>query len=160
MFGIIKQKHFLSLYSIVNVPDQAKCVLLCNKKCKTQPALINSHSNKYSQKCHFYPFAIKLDRCVESCNTLNDLSNKVCVPNKTEDLNLSVFNMITRKNKSKTSTKRISCQGKCKFDKTKYNSNHWWNSDKYQCVCVRNIIYVKNIMFRILLHVIVKMENI
>ena len=25
--------------------------------------------------------------------TLNDLPNKVCVPNKTEDLNISVFNM-------------------------------------------------------------------
>ena len=33
-------------------------------------------------------FAIKLHRCVESCNTLNDVSNKVCVPNKTEDLTL------------------------------------------------------------------------
>ena len=38
---------------------------------------------------------VKLDRCVGSRNTLNDLSNKSCVPNKTEDLNLSVFNMIT-----------------------------------------------------------------
>ena len=27
-------------------------------------------------------------------DTLNDLSNKVCIPNKTEDLNISVFNMI------------------------------------------------------------------
>ena len=41
---------------------------------------------------------IDLDRCVGSCNTLNDLSNKACVPNKTEDLNLSVFNMITGMN--------------------------------------------------------------
>ena len=40
----------------------------------------------------------KLDKCVGSCNALNDLSDKVCVPNKTEDLNLSVFNMITGKN--------------------------------------------------------------
>ena len=29
---------------------------------------------------------IKVDRCVGNCNTLNDLSNKVCVPNKTENL--------------------------------------------------------------------------
>ena len=41
------------------------------------------------------PFAINLDSCVGSCNTLNDLSNKVCVPNRTEDLNLSISNMIT-----------------------------------------------------------------
>ena len=61
----------------------------------TQPSIINLHPNEYSQEFHYYPFAVKLDRCVGSCNTLNDLSNKVCVPNKTEDLNLSVFNMIT-----------------------------------------------------------------
>ena len=34
---------------------------------------------------------VKLDRCFGSCNIINDLSNKVCVPNKTEDLNLHVF---------------------------------------------------------------------
>ena len=43
-----------------------------------------------------------------SCNTLNDLSNKVCiVQNKTEDLNLSMPNIITRINESKTLTKHI-----------------------------------------------------
>ena len=63
-----------------------------------QPTLINLHPNEYSQEFHNYPFAVKLDRSVGSCNTLNDLSNKVCVPNKTEDLNLSVFNIITKIN--------------------------------------------------------------
>ena len=66
-----------------------------NQKCMTQLTLINLHPNKYSQEFHHHPFPVKLGRCVGSCNTLNDLSNKVCVPNKTEDLNLSVFNMIT-----------------------------------------------------------------
>ena len=88
-----------------------------------QPTLINLHPNEYSQELHYYPFSVKLDRCVGSCNTLNDLSNKVCVPNKTEDLNLSVFNMITGKNESKTLTKLISCNCKCKFDGRKRNSN-------------------------------------
>ena len=37
----------------------------------------------------------ELDICVGSYNTLNDLSNKLCVSNKTEDLNISVFIMIT-----------------------------------------------------------------
>ena len=45
---------------------------------------------------HCYPFSIKLDKCVGTCNTLSDLFNKTCIPNKTEDLNLSVFNIITR----------------------------------------------------------------
>ena len=65
---------------------------------------------------------MKLYRCVGSCNTLNDLSNKVCIPNKTEDLNLSVFNIITEINESKTLTKYISCEHKSRFDGIKCNS--------------------------------------
>ena len=42
-----------------------------------QSTLINLHPNEYSQAFYCYPFAVKLDRCVGSCNTLNDLSNKV-----------------------------------------------------------------------------------
>ena len=63
-----------------------------------QPTLINLHPNEYNQELHYYPFAVKLDKRVGSCNTLNDLSNRVCVPNKTEDLNIHIFNMITAKN--------------------------------------------------------------
>ena len=56
-------------------------------------------------------------------NTLNDLSNKVCVPRKTKDSNLSVFNMTTGINELKTLTKQISCKCKCKFNRRKCNSN-------------------------------------
>ena len=66
-----------------------------------QPTLINLHPNEYSQAFHCYSFAVRLDRYVGSCNTLNDLSNKVWIPNKTKDLNLSVFNMITGTSESK-----------------------------------------------------------
>ena len=103
---------------------------LSNQKCITQPTLINLHPNEYGQEFRYYPFPVKLDRCVRSCNTVNDLSNKVCVPNKTENLNLIVFNMITRIYESETLTKHISCECKCKFDGRKCNSDQWWNNDK------------------------------
>ena len=54
--------------------------------------------------------------CVGSCDTLNDLPNKVCVPNRTEDLNLTVFSMITEINKSTVLAEDISCESKCRFD--------------------------------------------
>ena len=72
-----------------------------------------------------YPLEVKLDRCVRSRNTLNDLSNKLFVPNKTEDSNLSMFNMITGINEPKTLTKHLSCECKCKFGGTKSNSYQW-----------------------------------
>ena len=64
-------------------------------------SFFNSHSNKYTQELDYHRFAVIFDRCVRSYNTLNDLSNKVCVPRKTEYLNISVFNVITKINESK-----------------------------------------------------------
>ena len=36
---------------------------------------------------NYYPFTVKLHRYIGSCNTFNDLSNKVCVPNETKEIN-------------------------------------------------------------------------
>ena len=132
MLRIIEKMFIVVLSSIVNASNHTKFILLSNRKRRIQPTLINLHSNEYSQEFHYHSFTVKLDRCVGSCNTFNDLSNKVCVPNKAEDLNLSLFNMITGINESKTLTKHISCEYKCKFDGTKCNSNQWWNNDKCQ----------------------------
>ena len=78
----------------------------------------------------YYLFAVNFDRCMGYCNTVNNLSNKMCIPNKTEDLNLSVFNIITGRNESKILSKHVSCECKCKFDGIKCNSNQKWNNDK------------------------------
>ena len=129
MFGTIKKIFIVLLSNIVNGSNHTKCVSLSNQKCIIQPTIINLHPNAYSQEFHHYPFAVKLDRCIGSCNTLNDLSNKVCVSN-TEDLNLSMFNMITGINESKILTKLISTECICKFDGRKCNSNQWWNNNE------------------------------
>ena len=89
---------------MVNACNHTKCISLNNQKSGIQTTLINLHPNEYSQEFHYNPFTIKLDRCVGSCNSLNGLSNKVC-NNKTEDLNLSVFNMIKGINEANTLTK-------------------------------------------------------
>ena len=53
----------------------------------------------------------KLGRCVSSCNTLNDSSNlSKYVFQIKQDLNLSMLNIITRINESKTLTKHISSE--------------------------------------------------
>ena len=51
-----------------------------------QPTVIYLHPNEYSQELHYYLFVVKLGRCVGISNNFNDLSDKVCFPNKTEDL--------------------------------------------------------------------------
>ena len=90
MFGLIK-KTFTGLLPGLANGLLVVIVSLSIQKRITQATLINLYPNKF----HYYKFAVKLNRCLGSCNTLNDLSNNVCVRNKTEDLNLSVLNMIT-----------------------------------------------------------------
>ena len=63
---------------------------------------INLHRNEYTQGLHYYSFTVNLDRWVRICNAVNNLSTKVFVPNKTGDLNLSMFNINTGLNESKT----------------------------------------------------------
>ena len=78
---------------------------------------------------------VKLYRCVGSFNTLNDLSDKVCVSNKTEDYRNKSIN---------TLAKNISCKCKCKFDERKCYSDQWRNKDNVD-VSLKNVIYVKKL---------------
>ena len=64
-----------SLLSIVNTPGHVKCSSLNNQQLMTQTTLTDLHPNGYIEGLH-YPFAVKLDRCMRSCNTLNDRSKK------------------------------------------------------------------------------------
>ena len=144
MFGSIKAIFTALLTGLVNGSNHAKWGLLGIQKCMIRPTLINLHPNEYSQKLHCYPFAVKLDRCVRTCNTLNVLSNKVCVPNKTEVLSLRVFNMITRINELETLGRNISCKCKCKFDGRKCNPDQWWNIDKCWCECKKRHVCEKD----------------
>ena len=82
MFRLIKQVFIGLLASIVNASNLNKCKFLNNQQYMIQPALINLFPNEYSHELHYYPFAVNLVRCVGSCNTLNELSNRVCVSNK------------------------------------------------------------------------------
>ena len=101
MYWLIN-KIFIGLLSgIVSASNHKKCVFLSNQKCMIEPTFIKLHPSEYSQEFHYDPVTVQLDKCV-----------KVGVPNKTEDLNLSKFNIITGLNESKTLTKHTSC--KCK----------------------------------------------
>ena len=112
MFRLIKIIFIGLLTSIVSASNHTKFELLSNQNRMNQPTLINLHPNEYSQEFDYYPFAFKLNRCDGRCNTLNGLFNKICVSNKTEDLNLGVFKMFTGLKKSKTLIKHLSCECK------------------------------------------------
>ena len=144
MFGLIKKVFIVVLSSIVNASNHTKCVSFSNQKCIIQLTLMKLHPNGYNEEFHYYPFAVKLGRYIGNCNTLNDLSNKVCILNKTEDLDRSVFKKIIGINESKTLTKHLSCECKCRFDGENVIVKSMWNNDKCQCECKKHHICKKD----------------
>ena len=77
-----------------------KCVFLNNQPCLTGLTLIDLNSSKLS----FYLFVVSLDK---SCNTVDDLSDRIYLPIKTKNLNVKVFNFATGFNQKLV--KHISC---------------------------------------------------
>lgn len=94
-----------------------------------ESTLINLHPNEYNQAFGYHLFGTNLDGCMGSYTTLNDISNRRCVPNKAKDLNFSIFNMILGMNELIALTKHISCECKCKFGDKKCNWNEKRNNN-------------------------------
>ena len=102
------------------------------------------NTSKNTSTSHRFAIKLELDRCFGSCNTINDLSNKVCVPNKPEDLNLSLFNMIIGISESKALTKYVSYKCICRSDGRNCKSDQRWNIDKYQYECKKSHVSEKD----------------
>ena len=69
-----------------------KCVSINNHECKVRPEIMNINSDEPL----FYPCSIKISKCIGSCNNINDPSSKLCVPDVVKDINVKVFNPMSR----------------------------------------------------------------
>ena len=49
----------------------------------------------------FYPHTIKINKCKGSCNTINDPYAKLCVPDTIKNINVKVFNLMSRTNETR-----------------------------------------------------------
>ena len=77
----------------------------------------------------FYPFSIKINKFSGSCNNINNPYAKICVPDVTKDLNVKVFNLMSRTNETIFIKWYETC--KCII----CNSKQRWNENKCMCVC-------------------------
>ena len=112
MFSLIKQV-FIVLLSF-SEPLATKCLFLNDESCMVNPELIAMNPLEFK----YYPLMISLNKCTGSCNVL---SQKICAPKETKDINVKAFNMITNKNEAKAMTENILCDCKCKFNSTTCN---------------------------------------
>ena len=61
-----------------------------NQECKTRREIRNINSNEPS----FYSYYnILVNKCSGSCNNINDLYAKLCIPDVVKNMNIKVFNL-------------------------------------------------------------------
>ena len=84
-------------FSSLSNGNPLECVLINNQKCKVRPEIVNVNSNEPL----FYPFSIKTSKCSGSCNNINDPYAKLCVPDVVKNLNIKVFNLMSRTNETR-----------------------------------------------------------
>ena len=98
MFGFIEKCFFtaITFFNLSNV-NPLKCVSMNNKECKIRTEIINLNTDEPI----FYPYSIKTNRCKGSCNTINEPYAKICVPDQIKNINVKVFNILSRTNETK-----------------------------------------------------------
>ena len=89
-----------------------KCVSMTNQECKVRPQIVNVNSDEPV----FYPFSIKTSKCSGSCNNINDPYAKMCVPDVVKNLNVKVFNLMSRTNETRHIEWHETCKCKCRLD--------------------------------------------
>ena len=68
-----------------------------NQECKTRTQLINV--NRGEPVC--FPFSIKTSKCRGSWNNINYPYAKIWVPDVVKNLNIKVFNLMSRSNETR-----------------------------------------------------------
>ena len=99
IFGFVKKAFFVGLKVLSSFTNASSlsCISMNNQACKARPEIINVNSNNPI----FYPFSIKTSKCSGSCNNINDPYAKICVPDVVKDLNVKVFNLMSRTNETR-----------------------------------------------------------
>ena len=69
-----------------------------NQECKSRTEIVNINSNDPI----FYPFRVKVNKCNGNCDNINDPYARICVPDDVKNLNVKVFNLMSRTNETRS----------------------------------------------------------
>ena len=79
--------------NLLNI-NSLECVSMHNKECKIRSEIISVNTDEPV----FYPCSVTIDQCKVSCNTINNPHAKLCVPDTIKNINVKVFNLVSRTN--------------------------------------------------------------
>ena len=88
-----------------------ECISMSNQESKVRPEIVNVNSDETV----FYPFSIKTSKCSNSCNNIDDLYVKLCVPGVVKNMNIKVFNLMSKTNETGEVKWHETCKCKCRL---------------------------------------------
>ena len=111
MFQFIKKVLFIRLTILSDFTNASSlsCISMINEKCKTRPQVVNVNGNESV----FFPFSIETSKCSGSCNNIDYPYATICVPDIIKNLNVKVFNLISRTNEKRFIEWHVTCKCEC-----------------------------------------------
>ena len=112
----------ISLFSILKV-RALECVSFVNQNCMPRPKILNV--NEGIGEALFYPYNVLVNKCSGSCDTLDDPMSKICVPKIIKNVNIQVYNFLTRLNETRNVLWHESCKCVCILNSSVCNSKQF-----------------------------------
>ena len=113
IFRFVKKVFFLGLtiLSGFTKASSLSCISMNNQKYKARPQVINVNGDEPV----FFPSSIETTKYSGSCNNINYPYAKICVLDVAENLNVKLFNLMSRTNETKFIERHETCKCECKF---------------------------------------------
>ena len=154
IFGFVKKVSFVGLTILSGFTNASSlsCISMNNysryhnQECKTRPQVINVNGDEPV----FFPFNIETSKCSGSCNNINYPYAKICVPDVVKNLNVKVFNLMSRTNETRFIEWHETSKCECKFGVNVCNNKQRWNKHKYRCEgkeLIDKVVYNKGIVW-------------
>ena len=89
--------NLVALFFNVLKVNALECVSVVNQKSMSRAKIIETNPDDPA----FFPYSIKVNKCSGSCNNPNDPFDELCVPDIVKTINVKVYNLMTRINKTK-----------------------------------------------------------
>ena len=86
-----------------------------------------------------FPYKIKVDECIGSCNDKNNPYFKICLPDSTKNISVKSLDLISRKNVLKNISFHQSCKCGCLLGEKVCNNLQKWNVSNctYECLKIK-----------------------
>ena len=119
------KKTFAMMATFFNLSyvNSLECISMNNQECNVRLKILDNEAV-------FYPYNIKVNKCNGSCSNVNDPYAKLCVPDVIKNINVKVFNLMSRINETRQIIWHETCKCVCRLTSSVCNSRQVWNKGK------------------------------